>query len=151
MLRPPKLKLKAKLLTRTALHAAAFSLLLLAFFSRALPGNPAQTPNAQRVMNWTGEIMDSQCSTEGSHDAMMAKTGAKTAQECVQLCVKNGSYVLFDADKNLVYQLDDQKKPVPFAGRRVRISGTYDEPSRTITIQSIEAAPKAAVKPASGA
>jgi hypothetical protein len=39
-----------------------------------------------------------------------------------------------------VCQLDDQQKPAGFAGQRVRVSGTYDEPSKTMHIESIQLA-----------
>jgi hypothetical protein len=48
--------------------------------------------------------------------------------------------VLIDPETKTVYQLDNQQKPEPFAGQRVRISGTYDEPSKTMHIESIESA-----------
>lgn len=82
--------------------------------------------------------MDSKCATAGSHDLMMKKLGAKDARDCTLKCAKNGSFVLYDPDTKTVYQLDDQKKPMSFAGQKVRVSGPYDEKSQTIAIESIE-------------
>jgi uncharacterized protein DUF5818 len=97
--------------------------------------------DAQRSLNLVGEIMDSRCGIEGSHDKMMKQNGTKNAAECTLQCAKTGgSFVLIDPETKTVYQLDDQKKPEPFAGQRVRISGTYDEPSKTMHIESIESA-----------
>jgi Protein of unknown function (DUF5818) len=102
---------------------------------------PAQQNDAQRSLNLVGEIMDSRCGIEGSHEKMMKQNGTKNAAECTLQCAKTGgSFVLIDPDTKTVYQLDDQKKPAPFAGQRVRISGTYDEPSKTMHIESIESA-----------
>ena len=88
-----------------------------------------------------GEIMDSRCTINGSHQQMMAQNGAKTAADCTLICAKSGgSFVLYDPDTRTVYQLDDQQKPVQFAGQRVRVSGTYDEASKTMYVQRIEPA-----------
>jgi len=118
--------------------------MMLAYDSLPYMRPATQIKDEKRVMTFSGEVMDSQCATEGSHDAMMARNHAKNAQECALICAKNGSFVLFDAGTNTVYQFDDQQKPMRFAGQRVRVTGTYDEPSKTITIQSIQAAPKIA-------
>lgn len=97
---------------------------------------------------FTGEIMDSQCAKNGSHAMMLAKEGmagkendpmAKTM--CTKNCVKmGGKYVLFDATKKATYELDDQQKPVDFAGQKVKVKGTYDKATKTIHVTSIEAA-----------
>jgi len=58
---------------------------------------------------------------------------------CTQKCVQmGGKYVLYDAAKKAVYQLDDQDKAKEFAGQKVKITGTYDEASKTIHITTIE-------------
>ena len=101
----------------------------------------AQQNDAQRSLNLVGQIMDSRCGIDGSHDKMMKQNGSKNATECTLQCAKSGgSFVLIDPETKTVYQLDDQRKPEPFAGQRVRISGTYDEPSKTMHIESIESA-----------
>jgi Protein of unknown function (DUF5818) len=102
--------------------------------------NP-QAPKPQRSLNLVGEIMDSRCAIGGSHEKMMRQNGLKNAKDCTLECAKTGgSFVLIDPETKTVYQLDDQRKPVPFAGQRVRVSGTYDEPSKTMHIESIESA-----------
>jgi hypothetical protein len=94
-----------------------------------------------KISSFVGEIMDSKCATTGSHDANMKKLGAKDARECTLKCAKDASFVLYDAGAKAVYQLNDQEKPVPFAGQKVRISGIYDSWSQTIEIESIELSP----------
>lgn len=109
----------------------------------AVRSNPkaVQGSGSQRTLNLVGEIMDSRCAINGSHDQMMSETRAKNAKECTLACAQNGgSFVLYDPDTKTVYQLDDQQKPANFAGQRVRVSGTYDEASKTMHVQSIEAA-----------
>ena len=101
----------------------------------------SQGPDAQRSLNLVGEIMDSRCAIDGSHEKMMRQSGLKNAKDCTLECAKSGgSFVLFDPETKTVYQLDDQQKPEPFAGQRVRVSGTYDEPSKTMHIESIQSA-----------
>jgi len=103
---------------------------------------------AAKDQTFTGEIMDSQCAKNGSHAMMLAKEGmagkendpmAKTM--CTKNCVKmGGKYVLFDAAKKTAYELDDQQKPVEFAGQKVKVKGTYVKSTKTIHVTSIEAA-----------
>ena len=96
---------------------------------------------SQRSLNLVGEIMDSRCAIDGSHNKMMTQNGAKDVRDCTLECAKSGgSFVLYDPDTKTVYQLDDQQKPEKFAGQRVRISGTYDESSKTMHVQSIQTA-----------
>jgi hypothetical protein len=98
-------------------------------------------PDTQRSLNLVGEIMDSRCAIDGSHEKMMRQNGLKNAKDCTLQCARSGgSFVLFDPETKTVYQLDDQQKPEPFAGQRVRVSGTYDEPSKTMHIESIQSA-----------
>ncbi|MGH9684664.1 MAG: hypothetical protein ACRD4S_13760 [Candidatus Acidiferrales bacterium] len=104
--------------------------------------NKANQQQNNTPMSFTGEIMDSACGALGSHAQMMKKEGLKTAKECTQLCVKNGStYVLYVAANRTVYHLDDQDKPIDYAGERVTIVGTYNGSTKSIHIQSIQAVP----------
>jgi hypothetical protein len=95
----------------------------------------------QRTASFVGEIMDSKCATTGSHDPIMKQLGATDARDCTLECAKDGSFVLYDSDTKTVYQLNDQEKPMRFAGQKVRISGPYDQQSQTIEIDSIELVP----------
>lgn len=98
---------------------------------------------------FTGEVFDSQCSKMGSHEMMLKKEGhgdmdanAPMARKmCTENCVKmGGKYVLFDAAKKTVYELDDQKKPAEFAGQKVKVTGTFDKATKTIHVTGIQAA-----------
>jgi hypothetical protein len=121
--------------------AAATITLLGATLPAITNSKRAQGADAQRTLNLMGEIMDSRCAIDGSHDKMMRENGMKNAKDCTLQCAKTGgSFVLIDPDTKTVYQLDDQQKPEKYAGQRVRISGSYDEPSKTMHIESIESA-----------
>jgi len=85
--------------------------------------------------------MDRRCAIDGAHDKMMRQNGTKNAKDCTLQCAKaGGSFVVVAPETKTVYQLDDQQKPAGFAGQRVRVSGTYDEPSKTMHIESIQLA-----------
>src|SRR5208282_622452 len=73
---------------------------------------------------FSGEIMDSLCAKAGSHDQMMQdmKSMGRDKGTCSAKCIQlGGKYVLYDAAKRAVYELDNQDKAEPFAGHRVRI------------------------------
>jgi hypothetical protein len=117
----------------------------IAFLGMTLPViSPPKHPqgtDAQRSLNLVGQIMDSRCAIDGSHEKVMKQNRTRNAKDCTLQCAKTGgSFVLIDPETKTVYQLDDQQKPVPFAGQRVRVSGTYDEPSKTMHIESIQSA-----------
>jgi hypothetical protein len=89
---------------------------------------------------FSGEIMDSACAKGGGHESMFKKMGTNDPKACTEACIKGGSnYVLFKADKTF-YQLDDQKKPEPFAGQKVEVTGTLDKATKTIHVAAIKAA-----------
>jgi hypothetical protein len=90
---------------------------------------------------FTGEIMDSVCAKNGSHDEMMEemKSMGRDKITCSQKCIQlGGKYVLYDTARKVVYNLDDPDKVDAFAGRKVRISGTLEK--NKIKIASIQAA-----------
>jgi len=89
---------------------------------------------------FSGEIMDSACAKGGGHESMFKKMGTNDPKVCTEACVKGGSkYVLFNADKTF-YQLDNQKKPAPFAGQKVEVTGTLNNATKTIRVTEIKAA-----------
>ena len=93
---------------------------------------------AQKAQTFTGEIMDQQCALLGGHSAMMNQ--GESAKDCSNRCVgMGGKYVLSDSANKTVYQLDDQKKAQPFAGAKVKITGTYDTSSKTIHVANVQA------------
>jgi len=80
--------------------------------------------SAQQV--FTGEITDTFCAKNKSHNEMMSenKTMGTDKQTCAQRCAQMGArYVLLDS-KGRVFQLDDQAKAAAFAGLEVRVVGT---------------------------
>jgi hypothetical protein len=92
---------------------------------------------AQKAQTFSGEIMDQQCALLGGHSAMMNQ--GESGKDCSNRCVAiGGKYVLFDGASKTVYQLDDQKKAQPFAGAKVKITGSYDTPSKTIHVANIQ-------------
>ena len=104
---------------------------------------------APKDRTYSGEIMDSQCAKNGSHDMMLKKEGMEKMigmpegkKMCTTNCVKkmDSKYVLFNAASKAVYQLDDQTKPEQFAGQNVKITGTLDKATKTIHVTDITAA-----------
>jgi type 1 fimbria pilin len=100
-----------------------------------------------------GEIADTQCalnvhSLSQSHKEMIGMTpGVKTNADCARFCVKErgGRFVL--QTKGKVYKLDKQELAEPSAGLTVRIVGTLDPKTNTITVRSIEPVSKNASNP----
>lgn len=89
---------------------------------------------------FTGEVMDTFCAKNGSHDEMMAKmpTMGRDNDTCTKKCAEIGAkYVLFDKAHNAVYKLANQAKVEAFAGRRVRVRGTLD--GDTINVTNVNA------------
>jgi hypothetical protein len=92
-----------------------------------------------------GAIADSQCafnvhSNARSHEWMIKKgvPGASDDKSCTQHCVKDmgGNYVLVVKDD--VYRLDDQGQAEPFAGKKVKATGTVDAKTHTLHVLKIE-------------
>ena len=78
-----------------------------------------------------GVVSDEHCGVKHS-------TASDEAAACVRKCVAGGAkYVL--VHKGKVYKLDAQEKFADFAGRRVKVTGTVQDDS--ITVSSVEAAP----------
>jgi len=91
---------------------------------------------APRKETFTGIITDDMCATKAGHATM--RMGSNDA-ECTHACVDaHGSqYVLYDG--KTVYWLSDQKTPVQFAGRKVKVVGALDPKSKTIQVDLIAA------------
>jgi hypothetical protein len=115
-------------------------ILMIRFIASALLATALLTAAlaAQKAQTYSGEIMDQQCALLGGHAAMM--NPGESAKDCSSRCVSiGGKYVLFDGANKMVYQLDDQKKAQPFAGAKVKITGSYDTASKTIHVTNIQA------------
>jgi hypothetical protein len=89
---------------------------------------------APAAQKFTGIITDDMC-PKGDHKAMKM-ADAKCVVECVR--GMNGKYVLFDG--KATYVLSDQKTPEKFAAKKVTVTGTLDEKTKTIRVDQIEAA-----------
>ncbi|MEQ1573936.1 MAG: hypothetical protein ABL993_06785 [Vicinamibacterales bacterium] len=91
---------------------------------------------SQATQTFTGTISDNMCARGGHAQMRMGPTDA----ECTRLCVMlhDAAFVLDDGRN--VYTLSDQKAPEPFAARKVRVVGTFDEKAGTIHVESIAAA-----------
>jgi len=92
-----------------------------------------------------GEIADSQCalnvhSLSQSHKEMMEmKPEIKNDADCARFCVKErgGRFMLQTKDK--VYKLDAQVLAEQWAGQKVKVTGTVDPKTNSITVDKIEA------------
>jgi hypothetical protein len=113
----------------------------LLFASPALEARPNPPADKAAAQTFSGEIMDSLCAKDGTHDKMMdeMKSMGRDKNTCSLKCAQLGAkYVLFDPDKKTIYSLDDQDKAQSFAGQRVRVQGTLAK--NKIKIESIEGA-----------
>ncbi|HXP87661.1 MAG TPA: hypothetical protein VN841_23210 [Bryobacteraceae bacterium] len=90
---------------------------------------------AEAPKTFTGVITDTMCGAK-PHSAMMKD---KSEAECVRLCAKGPhGYALYDGTN--VMKLSDQKTPAKYAAQKVKVTGTYDEKSKTLKVVSIEPA-----------
>src|SRR5215469_17168938 len=79
---------------------------------------------------FTGAISDSMCGAEHMMEG--------SAKDCTLKCVDGGSKFILVDSKGKIYQLSDQTKPKAFAGANVKVTGTLN--GDTITVSSIVAA-----------
>ncbi len=87
---------------------------------------------AGTTQTFTGVITDTMC---GAKHGMVKD---QPDEECMKMCVKGSSqYALYDGKS--VLKLSDQKGAAKFAAKRVKVTGTVDEKSKTIKVASIEA------------
>jgi hypothetical protein len=103
----------------------------------------SQRPIAADEKTFRGEIADTQCalnvhSLSKSHKEMIGmKPDLKTDADCARFCVKErgGKFVLQSKEK--VYRLDKPDEAESFAGQQVKIVGTLDPKTNTITVLSV--------------
>ena len=90
---------------------------------------------AADTQTFTGVITDDMCADANHKDMKMGSD-----PKCVAECIKgmNGKYVLYDGKAS--YKLSDQKTPAKFAAKKVTVTGTLDEKTKTIAVASIAAA-----------
>jgi hypothetical protein len=105
-----------------------------------MQAQPKEQSGKADAQTFSGEIMDSLCAKDGTHEKMMAemKNMGRDKNSCATMCARLGSkYVLYDGSKKAIYSLDDQGKAEAFAGQTVRVLGTLEKSK--IKIESIEA------------
>ena len=83
---------------------------------------------------YTGTITDNMCGTD--HKGMNMGPDAKCVTECVK--TMGAKYVLWDGQNS--WKLSDQKGAEKFAAKKVTVTGTLDEKSRTLKVDSISGA-----------
>ncbi len=103
---------------RLILNLGTIALLVTAFWQAGFKS--AQQRN-NTPLSYTGEIMD------GTYAGQGTKDGSKL--------------VLYNSEAKTFINLDDQDKARDYAGKKVAVVGTYDGPTKTIHIQTINAAP----------
>ncbi len=116
-----------------------------------IAGYPAARGGDEKTFK--GEIADTQCalnvhSLSQSHKEMIEmKPEVKTNADCARYCVKErgGRFVLQTPDK--VYKLDAQVLAEQWAGLKVRVIGTLDPKTETISVRTIESISSNAGKP----
>jgi len=116
------------------------ALFVMASFSLAAPKKSLHKNTKAKA--YAGEIMDSQCAMMGRHDPAGYKmTKTDNPKDCTLASVNmGGKFVLYDAAKKTTYMLDDQEKPKEFAGQKVKVTGANDKATKTIHVETVEAA-----------
>lgn len=84
---------------------------------------------------FTGTITDDMCAKADHKDMKMGSD-----EKCVDECIKTmkGKYMLYDGKDT--WNLSDQKVPAKFAAKKVTVTGTLDEKTKTIKVDKIQAA-----------
>jgi hypothetical protein len=83
-----------------------------------------------------GVVTDTMCGA--SHKEMNMGPDDQCTRECVKMDPSKFKYALYDGKE--VYVLSDQKAADKYAGKKVTVTGTLDEKTKTIQAQSITAA-----------
>ena len=99
----------------------------------------AGSPVQNNLQVFVGEITDSHCAKISSRAefANPMKSMGRDRKACALRCIERGSkIVLYDTSRRLVYRLDDAERVLPFAGQKVRITGTLRK--NEITLATIE-------------
>jgi hypothetical protein len=91
---------------------------------------------APATQTFTGVITDSECGNGGHATMRMGPTDAECTYACIQ--AHGASYVLLVG--RTVYNLSNQQLPEKFAGAKVRVTGTLDAKTNTITVAGIRLA-----------
>jgi len=99
----------------------------------------AGPPVRGNLQVFVGEITDSHCAkiSARSEFADQNKGMGHDRKACTAKCIEHGSkIVLYDPSRRTVYTVDDTQKVLPFAGQKVRITGTLH--GNEIAVETIE-------------
>src|ERR1700753_2474963 len=83
--------------------------------------------SASAAQKFTGVVTDDMCKN-GNHKDMNMGTDPKCVDECIKSM--KGKYMLYDGKES--YTLSDQKAPAKFAAKKVTVTGTLDDKTKTI-------------------
>lgn len=91
-----------------------------------------RTPKDTTEKTVVGFISDASCGVQHME--------GMNERDCTLMCAKNGSFVLADREKKIVYQVDTvgQQKAPEFAGQKVKVKGRLV--GKRIHVKSIEPA-----------
>jgi hypothetical protein len=112
--------------------------LVFAMFLQSPAASSPGGKDSPTVQTFTGEVTESLCPK--NHNDMMKemKNMSMDKATCERTCIQMGAkYTLYDAEKDQVYRIDDPKKIEPFAGKKVRVTGSLKK--NTISVQNVEA------------
>ncbi len=85
--------------------------------------------NAASKGSWTGWITDEKCGAAGANAAKA---------ECSKKCVESGQKAVFVNDKDgSILQVSNQDAVTPHAGHHVKVTGTVDSDSKTLTVDKV--------------
>jgi hypothetical protein len=87
---------------------------------------------AAAAEEFKGVVADSHCAK-----AQPSKVTSPEHAKCAEKCIKGGAKAVLVTEDGKVYNLDDQQKAVPHAGKKVTVNGTLD--GDTIKLSSIQA------------
>lgn len=87
---------------------------------------------APATQTFSGVITDTMC---GAKHGMVKD---QSDEACIKMCVKGSSEYALNDGKSIL-KLSDQKNAAKFAAKRVKVTGTFDEKSKTIKVTGIEA------------
>jgi hypothetical protein len=87
---------------------------------------------AESPGTFTGVVTDTMCGSKPHSNMMKDKTDA----ECARLCAQGShAYALYDG--SALMKFGDQKTSAKYAGQRVKVTGVYDEKSKTLKAESL--------------
>lgn len=103
-------------------------LILNVLVAAALAAAPAK-------QTFTGIVTDDNCPRADHSQMRMGPTDA----ECAMACMDSHGAQLGLFDGTSFYTLSDQKTPVKFIGKKVKVVGALDTKTKTIQVDSITA------------